>query len=241
MWVRFLLKNAKSCSLFILVTINYHPNLFITQIFSGNLAPLPLKIKFENSKWATYLIFQDGRHSLDLISKFHPFFTGNWVKIQTFHLYHLQITLKSIDNHDFKLKLGSIFSKIAFEILKWVTLHNPISVKSLAHLVFRLFGWDYDVSARLWCHYKGIPCQKLGKPPKNCDFGQFCLVMCIPITKLNVTIPVLFKTSIKASPHPLSSPPSPPHHQPPFPTLLAPPPCPFLQTLTPNNLPPQQK
>ena len=191
MWVRFLLKNAKSCSLFVLVTINYHPNLFITQIFSGNLAPLPLKIKFENSKWATYLIFQDGQHSLDLILKFHPFFTGNWVKIQTLCLYHLQITLKSIDNHDFKLKLGSIFSKIAFEILKWVTLHNPISVKSLTHLVFGLFGVRTWRFCEIMMSFDGNIPPKSGIPH---DFGWFHLVMCIPIIKINVTIPVLLKT-----------------------------------------------
>ena len=38
------------------------------------------------------------------------------------------------------------------------------AVKSLAHLVFRLFGQDYDVSSRLWCHYKGIP-SKIGESP----------------------------------------------------------------------------
>ena len=63
-------------------------------------------------------------------------------------------------------------------------------------LVFRVF------SARLWRIFEnvmslqwGFP-PKLGNPPENAIFGRFRLVMCIPITKLNVTIPVLFKTSI---------------------------------------------
>ena len=66
---------------------------------------------------------------------------------------------------------------------------------------------DYDVII-------GDSCQNLGKPPENRDFGQFRLVMCIPITKLNVTIAVLFKTSIKACPHPLPHHPPHPHHYP---------------------------
>ena len=67
-----------------------------------------------------------------------------------------------------------------------------------------MFFRDYDV---IWQEY----------PPKlriPRDFGWFHLVKCITITKLNVTIPVLFKTSIKASPHPPSPPPFPPQSLP---------------------------
>ena len=67
----------------------------------------------------------------------------------------------------------------------------------LKSLTFSFFRWDYDVSARLWCHYMGIPCQNWGNPLKIAIFCRFHLVMCIPITKLNVTIPVLLKTSFK--------------------------------------------
>ena len=84
----------------------------------------------------------------------------------------------------------------------------------------------------------GFP-QKLGIPLEKRDFGRFRLVMCIPITELNDTIPVLFKTSIKASPHPLSPPPSPPPSpHPPSPTLLAPTPLPFSATPSPQQFAP---
>ena len=89
------------------------------------------------------------------------------------------------------------------------------TMKSLAHLVLGLFGQDYDISLRLGCHYKGIPCKKLGKPPEIAIFGRFHLIMCILITKLNVTIPVLFKTSFKYRFHPTCTP---------YPTPLGPPP-----------------
>ena len=92
---------------------------------------------------------------------------------------------------------------------QWQPWHLLPPGKSLA-ILFRVR--EHDVFARLWCHLTGIP-PKLGIPH---DFGQFCLVKCITITKLNVTIPVLFKTSIKAFPHP----PSPP---PPHPIIATPP------------------
>ena len=38
--------------------------------------------------------------------------------------------------------------------------------------------------------------EKSGIPLENRDFGRFRLVMCMPITELNNTIPVLFKTLI---------------------------------------------
>ena len=87
-----------------------------------------------------------------------------------------------------------------------------------------MFLWDYDVITG------GFP-KKLGI---SCDFGPFCLVKCIPINKLNVTIPVLLKTSFKYRFHPLG--PHLPH--PPSPTLLACTPLPFSTTPSPNNCPP---
>ena len=79
-----------------------------------------------------------------------------------------------------------------------------------------MFFWDYDVITM------GIPH----------DFGRFRIVMCIPITKLNVTIPVLLKTSFKYRFHPF---------HPPYPPFLPPPPAPLSTTPSPNNLPPCQK
>ena len=49
-----------------------------------------------------------------------------------------------------------------------------------------MFFRDYDVIIRGYPQNTGIPC----------DFGRFHIVKCLTITKLNVTIPVLFKTSI---------------------------------------------
>ena len=37
--------------------------------------------------------------------------------------------------------------------------------------------------SKIMMSLSGIPCQNLGKPPENRDFGRFCLVMCMPITK----------------------------------------------------------
>ena len=114
----------------------------------------------------------------------------------------------------FNLKIRSepIFSFPRWRLLLDCTIPG---MKSLAHLVFRLFGRDYDVSARLMS-LQGISLPKIGEPPKNCDFARFHLVICILITKLNVTIPVLFKISIKASahhpPHPHHCPTSTPPH-----------------------------
>ena len=116
---------------------------------------------------------------------------------------------------------------------QWQPWHLLPPGKSLAHLIFGLFWWDYDVLARLWCHYRGIP-QKSGIPH---DFSWFHLVMCIPITKLNVTIPVLLKTSFKYRFHPLG----PPLPHPLSPTLLAHTPLPLSTTPSPNNCPPPTK
>ena len=110
-----------------------------------------------------------------------------------------------------------------FKFSRWRPsfLHNHIQW-NLSHISFSDFsGRDYDVFSRTWCHYTGIPCQNWGNPLKNAIFGRFRLVMCMPITELNDTIPVLFKTSIKASPHPLT----PPLPHPPYPIPL---PQPFL-------------
>ena len=104
---------------------------------------------------------------------------------------------------------------------QWQPWHLLPPGKSLT-ISFRI--WEHDVFARLWCHNMGIPCQKQGNPLKIVIFGRFRLVMCITTTKLNVTIPVLFKTSIKASLHPLS-------HHPPHPNhCLTPTPPPSLPT-----------
>ena len=48
-----------------------------------------------------------------------------------------------------------------------------------------MFFQDYDVITREFPR----------EPPEKCDFSQFRLVMCILITKINVMIPVLLKTS----------------------------------------------
>ena len=65
-------------------------------------------------------------------------------------------------------------------------------------------------------------------------FGRFRLIKCIPITKLNVTIPVLFKTSFKYRFHPPCPPlPHPPWPNPSCPHLLAPVPQPLPQEFGP--------
>ena len=89
-----------------------------------------------------------------------------------------------------KLQLKSLSEHIKMAASLLPGMVQSSQVKSLAHLVFRLFG------ARTWCFceimmsFDGDTPQKLGIP---CNFGRFCLVMCIPITKINVTIPVLLK------------------------------------------------
>ena len=149
-------------------------------------------------------------------------------------------------------------------------LLQKLNLKSLSEqtrwLPFFLMGWcnttkslaisfseqERDVFVRLWCHLMGIP-PKSGIPH---DFGRFRLVKCITITKLNVTIPVLFKTSIKASSHPSSpppsSPPSLPHPYTPHPypqqyvyrshlwRVSDTPPCPPTPTPTPWFCPPHK-
>ena len=142
-----------------------------------------------------------------------------------------KLSLKSLSEQNIKM--------VAMALLLIITQSH--TVKSLAHLIFRLFGWDYDVSARLWCHYMGIPCQNWGNPLKIAIFSQFHLVICILITKLNVTIPVLFKTSFKYRFHPLA-PLAPPLAPPPLPHSSCLHPLPPFHNPFPDNLaPPCQK
>ena len=143
-----------------------------------------------------------------------------------------------------------------FSILKWQPRWPPgfflgwcNRMKSLA---FSFSERECDVFLRLWCHYMGIPCQNWGNPLKIMIFGRFRLIMCIQITKLNVTIPVLLKKfRLKPlptpfshhPPHPIIAPP--PSHTPlappPSHTPLALPPCPFLQPFPLTILPPPPK
>ena len=120
--------------------------------------------------------------------------------------------------------------------------HCTITYSEISCLL--IFGL---ILVRLWhifenvmsLHGDSLP--KLGKPLEIANFSRFRLVMCIPITKVNVTIPVLFKTLINASPHPLPHhPPYPPYPNPLPPPFLAPPPCPFLQPLPPIICPPNK-
>ena len=94
-------------------------------------------------------------------------------------------------------------------------LPGHCTTSSLA-ISFSDFFWrDYDISARLWCHYKEFPAKNWGNPLEIANLSWFHLVMCMPITLM---IPVLFKTSIKASPHPLPTPIIAPLPHPPSPT-----------------------
>ena len=127
--------------------------------------------------------------------------------------------------------------KMAAPSSSWA-LHNITD--EISHLlIFGARTWHF---CKIMMSLQGNSLQKLGNPPKNRDFGWFHLVKCIPITKLNVTIPVLFKTSIKASPHPLSLPPSrplSPHLA--CPTLLAPTPLALSTMHSHNNSAPPAK
>ena len=98
------------------------------------------------------------------------------------------------------------------------------------------------------CHFseimmslQGNSLPKLGKPTEIAIFGQFHLVMCMPITKLNVMIPVLLKTSFKYRFHPLGPPLPHPLGPPPCATPLVPTPLPLSATPSPDNLDPCQK
>ena len=90
---------------------------------------------------------------------------------------------------------------------------NSLAISFLGEIM--TYWRDYDVITR------EFPAKNWGNPLEITNFGRFRLVMCMPIT---LTIPVLFKTSIKASPHPLPHHPPHPHHCP-TPT----PPIPYRQ------------
>ena len=119
------------------------------------------------------------------------------------------------------------FSKMAapscIHILRW----------NLKPSHFRtFFGWDYDIFSRpcdliTMC---GFP-QNWGFPA---DVGRFHQVMWTPITKINVTIPVLLKTLFSARFHP----PFPPCPTPLAPPFLPPPHCLFPQPLPTTICPP---
>ena len=99
-------------------------------------------------------------------------------------------------------------------------------------LVFSFSERERDIFARIWCHYQGFPAKIWGNPPQNRHFGRFRPIMCMPINKLNVMIPVLLKTSFKYRFHP----PCPLPHPFPHPSCshpLAPFCNPFPQQFTP--------
>ena len=134
-----------------------------------------------------------------------------------------------------KLNLKSLSEPIC-QISKMAALLPPGHCTIITAEISRIFV--FGARMRHFCEnmmsLSGIPCQNLGKLPENRNFGRFRPVMCMPINKLNVMIPVLLKTSFKYRfhppcppyptpfPHPSCSHPLAPFHNP-FPQQFCPP------------------
>ena len=163
----------------------------------------------------------------------------NYITMSSYFEYQVKSSTSFVTNSLLKFRSEAIF--------QFSNMAAPSCIdnklKSLAHLIFALargenmtFLRDYDVIT-----WDSLP--KMGKPPRNRVFGRCHPVMCMPITKLNVTISVLFKTSSKYKSHPFTKPPL---AHPPWPNPFPHPSCPhplapFHNPFTQQFVPPCQK
>ena len=115
----------------------------------------------------------------------------------------------------------------------FLVLHNHIQW-NLSHSRFQTFR------VRLWCILKNVMSLQWGFP-KMGESLQFHSGTCILTPYLELTIPVLLKTSFKYRFHPLAPLTPPPYLILLAPPFLPPPPCPFPQPLLPTIWPPRQK
>ena len=161
----------------------------------------------------------------------------NYIKMSFYFKYQVKSSSHFVIKSIWNFKVSHIF-----RFSRWLLLPpGHCTTSRMKSLAFSFSERERDVFARLWCHYKGIS-SKIGESSENRDFSWFRLVKCIPITKLNVTIPVLFKTLIKASPHPFSHHPPHPITPPPLPHPSCPHPlAPFCNPFPQQFGPPCQK
>ena len=128
------------------------------------------------------------------------------------------------------------------DLLLLLGIAQSHTVKSPAHLIFGLFGRDYDVFSENVMSLQGDSPKKSGIPLKNCDFRPILSRKMLNDnqTQCNNTCFVQ-KFDLKPLPTPSPPPSPPPSPHLPSTTLLAPTPLPLSTTPSANNLPPPAK
>ena len=133
------------------------------------------EIPFEISKWHTFWQY---------VAEISSNFPGKMAKPAAYSLIPPSNHINISPYLKYKDMMSTIWSTIPiwkfevshiFEKSRWRTssfflvLHNHIQW-NLSHIsFFGLFGRDYDVFPRTWCHYKGIP-PKIGDSPRKTRF-----------------------------------------------------------------------